>query len=134
MKALLRFMLLITTMAAVMLLLFGGVFLETGNLDIMATRSLLPEVGSLQTIPISEPIEQKTGRETILRFTWRGDGIIYDENVIDETEFTALLEQAKSNKIKIEVAKSSEVRGLDAYRWRQLLDDAGVQYEILPQK
>jgi hypothetical protein len=133
MKTLLRLIVLIATMAAVLLLLFGGVFLETGNLDIMATRSLLPEVGSLQTIPVSDTIEQQTGKETVLRFTWRGDGILYDDNVIDETKFTALLLRAKANKTKVEIVKFADVRGLDAYRWRQLLEDAGVEYEILPQ-
>jgi hypothetical protein len=133
MKNLLRLIVLIATMAAVLLLLFGGVFLETGNLDIMATRSLLPEVGSLQTIPVSDTIEQQTGKETVLRFTWRGDGILYDDNVIDETKFTALLLRAKANKTKVEIVKFADVRGLDAYRWRQLLEDAGVEYEILPQ-
>ncbi|MCC6455200.1 MAG: hypothetical protein IT328_09685 [Caldilineaceae bacterium] len=137
MKTLLRLIVLITTMAVVLLLLFGGVFLETGNLDIMATRSLLPEVGSLQTIPISDTIEQQsaqqTGKESVLRFIWRGGNMLYDDNVIDETEFTALLVRAKANKTKVEIAKFPDVRGMDAYRWRQLLEDAGVQYEILPQ-
>jgi hypothetical protein len=84
--------------------------------------------------PNTQEITETVGSATVLRFTWRGDEIVYNDSVISETDFADLLAQAKASESKVEVVKFSDVRVEAADRWREMLDGAGVRYEIIPQE
>ena len=138
MKIILRFIVFVATIVGVVALLLGGIFLGTGNLDFLESTGLVPDLGALRTAPSSDAVEQdttsETGTATVLRFTWRGDEIVHDGNAISEADFALLLVEAEANGTKVEIVKYSDVRVEAADRWRKLLDEAGVRYEVIPQE
>jgi hypothetical protein len=138
MKVLTRLIVVIATVAGVIGLILGGIFLGTGSLGFLENSGLMPNLGELQRAPSSDVTApgttRETGASTVLRFTWQGDEIVYNGNVISETEFATLLDSANANDAKVEIIKLSNVRVESADRRRQLLDDAGVRYEVIPQE
>jgi hypothetical protein len=139
MRFLLRFIIFFATVAGVLALIIGGIGLGTGNFDFLESVGL-PNPGSLQTAPSSgsapaaEDSTTETGTDIVLSFTWRGDEIIYNDAPISEAEFGELLAEAKEKDVKVEIVKFSDVRVEVADRWRQMLDTAGVRYEVIPQE
>jgi hypothetical protein len=138
MKIILRFIIFLATIIGVLALIVGGIFMGTGSLDFLERVGIRPELGNLEIAPGSAPTETGTpsgpGTTTVLRFTWRGDEIVYNDNVVSEAEFGELLAAAKTNDAKVEIVKLSDVRVEMADRWREMLDAAGVRYEIIPQE
>jgi hypothetical protein len=138
MKILLRFVIFVATIVGVIALLIAGLYMATGSLAFLEKVGIEPTLGTLQIGPDSTPLSQETttaaDAATVLRFTWRGDEIIYNDSVVSDTEFTELLNQAKVNETKVEIVKFSDVRVEAADRWREMLDEAGVSYEVIPQE
>jgi hypothetical protein len=137
MKFLLRTILTLATIIGVLVLILGGVFLGTGgDLGFLTDSGVLPDFGSLQTTTGRAPSEPVTTGDVpgTLRFTWQGNAILYNENAISEADFATLLVEAEANKSKVEVIKFSDVSVESADRWRKMLDEAGVRYEVIPQE
>jgi hypothetical protein len=138
MRIIFRFVVFVITLVGVIAILIGGIFLGTGNLDFLERIGIEPRLGDVQittdSAPNTQEITETVGSATVLRFTWRGDEIVYNDSVISETDFADLLAQAKASESKVEVVKFSDVRVEAADRWRELLDGAGVRYEIIPQE
>jgi hypothetical protein len=138
MKILVRIILTVAALIIAVALLFGGIFLGTGSLDFLQNAGFLPNFGSPESVPDNNSSQQEIPSETegaiTIRFIWRGDEIIYDENVISESEFEGILAEAKLNDAKVEIIKTSDVEVETADRRRQLLDEAGVRYEIISQE
>jgi hypothetical protein len=138
MKFLLRFVIFLATIVGVLAMIIGGIGLGTGNFDFLENVGL-PNPGSVQTAPsgsapASEDTTSETGTTIVLSFTWRGDEILYNDAPINEAEFGELLAEAKEKDVKVEIVKFSDVRVEAADRWRQMLDTAGVRYEVIPQE
>jgi hypothetical protein len=138
MRILLRFLVFVATIVGVLALLVGGLFLGTGNLDFLERIGISPTLGTLEVAPGSTPDAEATasvpGTDAVLRFTWQGDEILYNGNVITEADFSDLLASARASDTKVEVVKMSDVRVESADRWREMLDSARVRYEIIPQE
>jgi hypothetical protein len=138
MRIILRFLVFIATIVGVLALLVGGIFLGTGNLDFLERIGVDPTLGTLDVAPAAtadaEVTDSASGTGEVLRFTWRGDEIIYNESAISEADFSDLLASARASEAKIEIVKMSDVRVESADRWREMLDTAGVRYEIIPQE
>jgi hypothetical protein len=142
MKFIMRVLILVGTVALVVALLFGGLALGTGNLNFLSSLGFPTNLGSIEVAPGSapngqEPLRQSTtisGTATVLSITWRGDQIVLDDQTISDEDFADLLAEAKSKDIKVEIIKHSDVRVEAADRWRQMLDNAGVRYEVIPQE
>jgi hypothetical protein len=143
MKIILRFIIFVATLVGVVAVIIGGIGLGTGNFDFLQ-RLQLPNLGTVQTAPGSAPAtepttiapETETDAETemVVRFTWRGDEIIYNDSAISEADFAGLLAEAKAKEVKVEIIKLSDVRVEAADRWREMLDEAGVRYEVIPEE
>lgn len=141
MRLFLRFIIFIATIVGVIALLIGGIGLGTGNFDFLESLGL-PNPGSIQTAPSSPSGSAPAADETpgapdatiVLRFTWSGDQILNNETPITEAEFAELLAEAKEKDVKIEIVKLSDVSVESADRRRQMLDEAGVRYEVIPQE
>lgn len=141
MKFFLRFTIFIATIVGVLAMIIGGIGLGTGNFDFLESVGL-PNLGELQTAPGSAPGAQATvqapaaesGTDIVLSVIWRGDEIVYNDNAISDGEFADLLAEAKTKDVKVEIVKFSDVRVEAADRWREMLDTAGVRYEVIPQE
>jgi hypothetical protein len=137
MKVLLRIILSLATIIGVLVLILGGVFLGTGgDMGFLAESGVLPDLGSLRSLPSNAPSAPETtgGVAGTLRFIWQGNTILYNENAISEADFATLLVEAEANDAKVEIIKFSDVSVESADRWRKLLDEAGVRYEVIPQE
>ena len=139
MRIILRFLIFVATIVGVLALLVGGLFLGTGNLDFLERIGISPTLGTLDVAPIETPDAQATAAapgstEAGLRFTWQGDEILYNGNVITEADFSDLLASARASDARVEVVKMSDVRVETADRLRAMLDEAGVRYEIISQE
>jgi hypothetical protein len=135
---LLRFIITLAAIAGVLVLVLGGLF-TTGNLGLFpGLDDMVENVLSPQTVNVDEPAEQRTTggavEAPVLRFTWRNDEILYNDQVISEEEFARLLDEAKAQGAKVEITKFSDVTVEAADRWRLLLDQVEVRYEIISQE
>lgn len=79
-----------------------------------------PSVGPAESYPI------------VFRFLWQGETIYYLGNEISEEYFAELARQARELNGKVEVQQASDVTVATADRRRAILDEAGVDYEIIP--
>ena len=143
MKILLSFIVFLASLAAIATLLFGSLFLRMGQSNILESSSIVPDRGSLRTLPVRNVRESVNAQEkdggkredrTVIYFTWRGDEIMYDEKIITEDEFVEMLNEAKEGEAQVEIVKFDDVQVGVAHRWRQLLREAEVSYKITPNK
>jgi hypothetical protein len=67
----------------------------------------------------------------VFRFLWQGESIYYLGNEISEEYFAELANEARELNGKVEVQQASDVTVATADRRRGILDEAGVDYEII---
>jgi hypothetical protein len=79
-----------------------------------------PSVGPAESYPI------------VFRFIWQGESIYYLGNEISEEYFAELAHEARELGGKVEVQQASNVTAATSDRRRAILDEAGVDYEIIP--
>jgi hypothetical protein len=134
-RALLR---LLFSLLVVGVLLVIGLYLWTGSLGFLQNVSFLrnldvpalprPDV-SAERGAAGNPVDLN---DSTVQLTWRNDEILYNGTVIDEAAFAELLAEVRANEGKVTITKSSDVTVQAADRWRRLLDEAGVRYEVIP--
>jgi hypothetical protein len=88
-----------------------------------ATQTETGGAGSTETANRTYPI--------IFRIIWQGDRIYHLGNEISEEHFYELARQAKSLGGKVEIQQSSDVTFEVANRRRTVLNEIGVNYEII---
>lgn len=94
-----------------------------------------------RTTPVSRPaaptpsVGTPAGDGTlqlVFRFEARGDQIYYLGNSIDEAYFRQLAQQALALDARVEVYTASDVTVGEADQIRAILNDVGVNYQIIP--
>lgn len=141
MRTILRFILFAATIILLLAIIVGSIYFGAGNRDFLHDIGIVPTIGSLEVAPVSTvvlspEVEATTDASTseIVQFTWRGDEIIFDDAPISEEEFVEMLVDADNSNASVEILQSSDVSEEDADRWRELLDESGVRYEVILQE
>ena len=70
--------------------------------------------------------------QLVFRFEARGDQIYYLGNAVDDAYVRDLARQAKGLDAKVEVLVASDVTVARADSLREILNESGVPYEIVP--
>ncbi|RIK41990.1 MAG: hypothetical protein DCC55_10280 [Chloroflexi bacterium] len=91
------------------------------------------EPAMTQTAPRPSPAaDTAEGVSLVFRFLWQGERIYYLGNEITEEYFAELAREARELNGKVEVQQASDVTVETADRRRAILDEVGVNYEIIP--